>query len=268
MYGKQESEFTRQATRVGHALRQPGRPAHSDAAAGGPRATVPTAASRRRGVFPNSQFMLEFRPYIEESEFWGTNPGMTWQIADKLNLDVQGNYTKSEFHREASTVLFISDTTTVNYSNTGGDTPTITSSVDLNDPDSWQWLVTDRGGTDVGRVNLQDEERETETAGGRFALTWGDSAFSVSAGGAYDEVSRDIRPSGADAQWQAQVCGGNPRNFQLSVRTRSRRAAARRRRRSLLGAGDYPAYAAPVRRFADPECSGAELSASDAVRCS
>ena len=81
------------------------------------------------GVFPNSQFMLEYRPYTEESDFWGTNPGMTWQITDKLSLDVQGNFTKSEFYREASTVLFISDTTTVNYSNNGGDMPIITSSV-------------------------------------------------------------------------------------------------------------------------------------------
>jgi hypothetical protein len=155
MYGKMESEFDRQA--VAWAIRagsQGGRPLPTqlqvdrDNCANGCVATA--------GVFPNSQFMLEFRPYTEESEFWGTNPGMAWQISDKLSLDVQGNLTKSEFHRQASTVLFISDTTTVNLSNTGGDFPTIASSVDLNDPNSWQWLVTDRGGTDVGRVNLQD----------------------------------------------------------------------------------------------------------------
>jgi TonB-dependent receptor len=243
MYGKQESEFTRQATAWAvRAGSQGGR-------------IIPTQLQVDRdncvngcvvtsGVFPNSQFMLEYRPYTEESDFWGTNPGMTWQIADKLSLDVQGNLTKSEFTREASTVLLISDTTTVNYSNNGGDKPTITSGVDLNDPNSWQWLTTDRGGADVGRVNLQIENRETKTSGGRFAVTWGDSAFNVSGGGAYDKVSRDIRPSGADAQWQAVACGGSPANFQLAPNTQP---PCRGETAGQIGAnaGLYPAYAGP-----------------------
>jgi TonB-dependent receptor len=243
MYGKQESDFTRQAT--AWAVRggsQGGRLIPTQLQVD--RADCTNGCVATSGVFPNSQFMMEFRPYIEESEFYGTNPGMTWQIADKLSLDVQGNYTKSEFTREASTVLFISDTTTVNFSNNGGDRPTITPGIDLNDPNSWQWLVTDRGGTDVGRVNLSVEDRETKTTGGRFALTWGDSAFNVSGGGAYDEVSRDIRPSGADAQWQAQACGGSPANFQVAPNTQPlcRGDAAGT---ITPGAPGYPAYAGP-----------------------
>ncbi len=243
MYGKQESEFDREA--VAWAIRagsQGGRPIPTqlqvdrDNCANGCVATA--------GVFPNSQFMLEFRPYTEEAEFWGTNPGMTWQISEKLSLDVQGNFTHSEFERQASTVLFISDTSTVTYSNRGGDIPKITSSVDLNDPNSWQWLVTDRGGVDVGRVNLQDERRETETMGGRFALTWGDSAFAVKAGAAYDELSRDIRPFGADGQWQAQVCGGNPANYLLAPNSqppcRGDTAA-----QIAGGVNGYPTFGAP-----------------------
>ena len=67
------------------------------------------------GVFPNSQFLLEYRPYVEDTEFWGTNPGLNWQITDTLNLDVQGNFTRSEFRRESPTVLVISGAATVNY---------------------------------------------------------------------------------------------------------------------------------------------------------
>ncbi len=243
MYGKQENEFVRQATAWAiRAGSQGGRPIPTQLQVD--RENCANGCVATSGVFPNSQFMLEYRPYIEDSQFWGTNPGMTWRITDKLSLDVQGNLTKSEFNRQASTMLFISDTTTVNYSNTGGDTPTITSSVDLNDPNSWQWLVTDRGDTDVGRVNLQDEKRETETVGGRFAVTWGDSAFSVRAGGAYDEVSRDIRPFAADAQWQAQVCGGNPANFQLLPNTQP---SCRGDTAAQIASGvtPYPAYAGP-----------------------
>lgn len=243
MYGKQESEFTRQATAWAvRAGSQGGRLIPTQLQVD--RSDCSSGCVATSGVFPNSQFMLEFRPYTEESEFWGTNPGMTWQIAEKLSLDVQGNYTTSKFDRQASTVLFISDTTTVNYSNNGGDKPTITSTVDLNDPNSWQWLITDRGGNDVGRVNLQDEYRETETMGGRFALTWGDSAFSVSAGGAYDEISRDIRPRAADGQWQAAACGGNPSNFQQlpNAQPACRGDTAEQ---IASGAVAYPAYAGP-----------------------
>lgn len=243
MYGKQESRFDREA--VAWAIRagsQGGRPIPTQLQVD--RENCANGCVATAGTFLNAQFMLEYRPYTEESEFWGTNPGMNWQITDKLNLDVQGNFTKSEFHRQASTALFISDTGTVTYSNTGGDQPTISSSVDLNDPNSWQWLVTDRGGTDVGRVNLQDEDRETETAGGRFAVTWGDEAFSVKAGGAYDQLSRDIRPSAADAQWQAQVCGGDPDNFQLNP---NGQPACRGETAGQItpGVNGYPAYAAP-----------------------
>jgi TonB-dependent receptor len=93
-------------------------------------------------------------------------------------------------------------------------------------------------------VNLQDEHRETETAGGRFAVTWGDSTFSVSGGGAFDQVSRDIRPFAADAQWQAQVCGGNPANFQVSPNGQPlcRGDVASQ---IVPGANGYPTYAAP-----------------------
>jgi TonB-dependent receptor len=243
MYGKQESRFDREA--VAWAIRagsQGGRPIPTQLEVD--RADCANGCVATAGVFPNSQFMLEFRPYTEESEFWGTNPGMNWQITEKLTLDVQGNFTHSEFDRQASTVLFISDTTTVTYRNNGGDTPSINSSVDLNDPNSWQWLITDRGGTDVGRVNLQDERRETETTGGRFALTWGDSDFSVKAGAAYDELSRDIRPYGGDAQWQSQVCGGNPTNIQFGANAQP---ACRGEAANQIAAGvnGYPAYAAP-----------------------
>ncbi len=251
MYGKQESEFTRQAT--AWAVRggsQGGRLVPTQLQVD--RDDCATGCVATGGVFPNSQFMMEFRPYEEESEFYGTNPGMTWQITDKLSLDAQANYTRSEFTREASTVLLISDTTTVNYSNNGGDVPTITPGIDLNDPNSWQWLVEDRGGQDVGRVNLQIEDRETKTQGGRFALTWGDSAFSVSGGAAYDEVSRDIRPYGADQQWQAQICGGNPGNFQLQPNTQpSCRGETAAQLAPLIGVQiapnltPYPTYAGP-----------------------
>jgi hypothetical protein len=71
-------------------------------------------------TYVNSLFMLEYRPYTEDLEFWGTNPGMEWQIAEKWKLEVQGNHTESDFYRESPTVLLLSQAATVNYTNDGG----------------------------------------------------------------------------------------------------------------------------------------------------
>jgi len=156
-------------------------------------------------TFANAQYFLEYRPFIEDTDFWGTNPGMSWQLADKWNLDVQGNYTKSTFHRESPTVLVItpaSSGVTVNYVNDGVIPTTMDTNVDLNNPASFGWAG--------GRVNMQDEKRTTETKGGRANLTWGDDNLNLKFGGAYDDVMRQIRPQDNSQAWQNAICGGNP----------------------------------------------------------
>jgi TonB-dependent receptor len=164
-------------------------------------------------TFANSQFLLEYRPYFEETKFWGTNPGMTWLINDKLSLDVQGNYTHSDFYSEVPTVLMVTEPSTVTYTNTGGNSG-IVSSVDLNNPANYKWLVTSRGGgNETGRTDLTAQRRETETKGGRFSVTWGGSDINLKVGAAFDEVSRDIIPLNNTQQWQNAVCGGNPATF-------------------------------------------------------
>jgi hypothetical protein len=74
----------------------------------------------------------------------------------------------------------------VNYTNDGGIPTVMDTNVDLNSPSSFVW--------NGGRVNMQDEKRETETKGGRASLTWGDDKLNVKFGGAYDDVSRAIVP--------------------------------------------------------------------------
>jgi TonB-dependent receptor len=164
-------------------------------------------------TFLNSMFLLEYRPYDEDLDFWGTNPGMTWEISDRVKLDVEANYTESTFYREDPTVLAITRPSTVTYTNDGG-VPVIQSGIDINNPSSFQWLVTNRGGgNEVGRVDMVDEERKTETKGGRTALTYGDEKLNMKVGFAWDETSRQIRPLSNTGQWQAAVCGGNPNVF-------------------------------------------------------
>lgn len=158
------------------------------------------------GTFANSQFFLEYRPYKDRQDYWGVNPGMEFVVNDFIKGDLQANYTKSTFRRESPTVLVITPPNsgvTVNYTNDGG-IPDISTNIDLNDPTNFGWA----GG---GRLNLNGEERETETKGVRGSLLFGDeSRFSVRVGAAYDDTSRRITPFDNTNPWQAAVCGNNP----------------------------------------------------------
>ena len=240
MYGKKENELNRadlmwavrRTSQGGLVIPQNMQVDRSDCVA----SCVVTSAT-----FANSMMLLEYRPYFEDLEFWGTNPGMEWQLAEKWKLDVQGNYTSSDFHREDPTVLVVSQPTTVTYTNNGG-IPEIQSSLDINDPANFAWLTTNRGGgNEVGRTDMVDENRKTETMGGRFAVTWGDEALNVKVGGAWDEVSRDIRPQANSQQWQNATCGGNPSVFVPGPNTQP---ACRGEDTGIVaGVNGYPVYA-------------------------
>ena len=165
------------------------------------------------GTYANAQFFLEYRPFIERTKFWGVNPGMEWQLADKLKFNLQANYTKSKFHRESPSVVVITPANsglTVTFDNSGS-VPTIASNVDLNDPANFGWAG--------GRVNIQDERRTTKTKGIRGDLTWGDEHLNLVVGGAYDDVSRRIRGFDNSQAWQNAVCGDNPSVFLPSPNT-------------------------------------------------
>jgi TonB-dependent receptor len=158
-------------------------------------------------TYANSQFFLEYRPYRETTDFKGVNPGFDWKLSDTLTLSGSANYTRSTFHRESPTVLPItlgSSGLTVTYAN-GGDIPSIKSNVDLNNPANFQWAG--------GRVNMQDEKRVTVTKGARGDLKWGDNAFNIQVGAAYDDTSRRIMAFDNTQAWQNAVCGDNPNVF-------------------------------------------------------
>ncbi|HVJ00663.1 MAG TPA: TonB-dependent receptor [Sphingomonas sp.] len=158
------------------------------------------------GTYANSQFFLEFRPYRDTVDFWGVNPGVEFRVNDYIKGDLQANYTKSTFHRESPTVLVITPASsglTVTYNNDGG-IPDIQSNVDLNNPANFGWA----GG---GRLNLNGEDRETETKGVRGSLLFGDEkGFNVRVGAAYDDTRRRITPWDNTNPWQNAVCGNNP----------------------------------------------------------
>jgi TonB-dependent receptor len=172
------------------------------------RADCTTGCVVTNATYANAQFFLEYRPYIEDTEFWGANPGLTWQMNDTMTLDFNANKTHSWFHRESPSVLAItpgSSGVTVNYVNDGG-LPSVTSNVDLNNPANFNWPG--------ARVNIQDERRVTETKGARTDFTWSKlSAANVHIGAAYDDVMRRIRGFDNSQAWQNAACGDNPSVF-------------------------------------------------------
>jgi len=156
------------------------------------------------GTFANSQFFLEYRPYDEDLEFFNLNPGFSWQANDWIKVEGQLNMSKSQFFREAPTVLVntpLNTGVTVTYDNTSGPFPDIATNVDLNNPNlGWTWAG--------GRVNIQNEERVTKTKGAHFDTTFGDENLNLRVGGAWDYARRSIIARDNSAAWQQAVCGG------------------------------------------------------------
>ncbi|MEN3748688.1 TonB-dependent receptor [Sphingomonas sp. HF-S3] len=188
------------------------------------------------GTYANSQFFLEYRPFIETTELWSVNPGMEWEIADKLKFSFQGNYARSTFHREVPTAgpaTIMGAGTTVNYKYNPNGPPTIDASIDLNNPANFAWSG--------GRVNIQDERRVNETKGLRGSLTWGDAALSVQVGGNYDDVTRRIRGFDNSGAWQNAVCGGNP-SISLPLPNGQPPCLGQTAGQITPGVGGYPNY--------------------------
>ena len=159
------------------------------------------------GTFANAQAFLEFRPFNEDIEFWGVNPGLDFTVNDWISGEIQANWTKSDFRRDSPTVLVItppSSGLTLEYSNDGNAPfPTFTTNVDLNNPASFGW--------NGGRLNVQSELRDTETKGVRGSLLFGnEDGLNVRVGGAYDDTERRITALDNSQFWQNAVCGNAP----------------------------------------------------------
>ncbi|HEY6816826.1 MAG TPA: TonB-dependent receptor [Croceibacterium sp.] len=216
------------------------------------------------GTFANAQMFLEFRPYEEDTEFWGVNPGFDFAINDWITGDVQANYTKSEFRRDSPTVLVITPASsglTLELENQGNSPfPTFTTNVDLNNPANFSW--------NGGRLNVQSELRETETKGGRANLQFEVMpALNIRVGGAWDDTERQITALDNSQYWQNAVCGNAP-NFELPGPNRQPPCTGIDQPGTATPAG-FPGYAAygtgysagfPARNYAGSLIPQAELA--------
>ena len=157
--------------------------------------------------FYNARFELEARPYTESLDFYSINPGARFFIGDSLILDAQVNTTKSDWSRESPSLALATNANTgiaVNFRNSGGEYPTVSANIDLNDPNQI-------AGWNIERAFVQNEERETETSGARLDFTIGEDLTNIKLGAAYDELKRTI--TGLDnPSWEQHVISQIPDN--------------------------------------------------------
>ena len=153
------------------------------------------------GTFANSSFFLEASLFKQTTKFWNVNPSLTWQPTEDLKVDLSANWSKSRFFREQPTFAFQTPPQSgvdVIYKNQGGDYPSITTNIDLNNPNyGWQWY----------RQNIALVRRTTETKGAHMDVTYGDDLFNVKVGAAYDRAQRTIRAYDNSSAYQLSVCG-------------------------------------------------------------
>jgi TonB-dependent receptor len=157
-------------------------------------------------TFANAQFFLEARPYTEELDFYNLNPGAHFEFGDVHQIDVQLNSSRSDWTREAPTILINTPANAglyVEYTNTG-DVPVFTPKigdqvVNLNDPNfGWTW--------NGGRLNIQNEKRKTETDGAHIDYRLGDNDNNIKLGLASDTIRREIRGYDNTNRWEDVAC--------------------------------------------------------------
>jgi TonB-dependent receptor len=164
-----------------------------------------------RGTFANTNLFLELRPYTEKGDFMSISPGLEWQATELLRVDLQANATRSHFFRDYPTVGLYTSPATVTYEFAGGEIPTFTSSVDVNDAHSWAWLNE--------RASVAQEKRYTYTNGAHLDVAYGAEKTKIKVGFSYDDIYRTIRAADNSLAWQAAICGNNPSTWLPSPNT-------------------------------------------------
>jgi TonB-dependent receptor len=172
------------------------------------------------GTFANAAWFLEARPYHERNDYLSINPGMEWDIADKLHASLQANASRSHFFRDSPTVLVQTNTSSGNPAGVPGPTPpaggifvtyanqpgapfpSITTNLNLNDPNNFQW--------NGGRVNVQSEKRYTYTNGIHGDLRWGGDEIDIKGGFAFDAAHRFLTGYDNTQAYQNAICGNGP----------------------------------------------------------
>ena len=141
------------------------------------------------GTFANSNFFEESNFYRDKTAYASVNAGFDWRISDSLRWDGEASYMRSTYQRDVTFFKMrtpFQTTLTTTYANTAGnDLPTITPSVNLNDPTlGWRMFI--------GNIFFQSDQRVVNSKSLHSNLTWTSGDWTVKGGWAFDNFSRVI----------------------------------------------------------------------------
>ena len=141
------------------------------------------------GTFANSNFFEESNFYRDKTAYGSGNLGGEWRITDTLKWDAEVAYMRSTYERDVTFFKMRSPfqkEVTATYANVAGnDIPTITTNINLNDPNAgWRMFV--------GNIFFQRDRRVAETKSFHTNLTKDFGNWTFKGGWAFDNFTRRI----------------------------------------------------------------------------
>ncbi|WP_157138876.1 TonB-dependent receptor [Asticcacaulis biprosthecium] len=141
--------------------------------------------------FAHSTFFLESNAYQDRNAYLSVNGGFDWKFGDEWSLDGQVGIMRSTYERGVFFLKYrtpFESNVTATYVNDSAnqDLPTITSNVDLNDPNiGWRTF----GG---GQMILQRDKRNATTTTAHVNIAKGFGDWTFKGGWAIDSYQRNI----------------------------------------------------------------------------
>ncbi len=167
-----------------------------------------------KATLANAAFFEETNFYRDKTNFGSVNGGFEWRMSDTMKLDGNVAYMKSQYERDATFLKFLTpyqSTITASYVNDpGNDMPTITPSVDLNNPNlGWRAFT--------GQFVLQRDKRNVETKAAHLNFTNEAGDWTFKGGYAYDTYKRTINivdnTAAMVSAWNAAIPAGSVGNY-------------------------------------------------------
>lgn len=170
------------------------------------------------GKLANAAFFEETNFYRDRTDYVSVNGGFDWTFGDTIRLDGNLAYMKSNYERDATFMKFLTPyqhEITATYANVpGNDIPTITPSVNLNDPNlGWRAFT--------GQFILQRDKRDVETKSAHINFTKDAGDWTFKGGAAYDTYTRHINIVDNSAAmvtaWNAAVAPDQVGNYMKAM---------------------------------------------------
>ena len=140
-------------------------------------------------TFANSTMFLESNFYRDRNAYLSINGSFDWQFGEGWKLDGELAFMRSTFERNVTFLKyrtpFQSDVTATYANVEGNDVPTITTNVNLNDPNiGWR--------TFTGQTTMQRDKRNANTVAMHLNLSKDIGDWTLKTGYAYDGFTRNI----------------------------------------------------------------------------